>query len=138
MAGAITTLRRALLPPDHLVKTHPEKVIERLFEALGRTDPLDVVTRRRLGDLIHFGYGALWGATYAVVTRGRRPNPFVGGPLYAALLWGTNFGGLMPLLGVQSGPWTWNGREFAFTGVAHVTYGTVTALVLDALDRRGS
>jgi len=43
----------------------------------------------------------------------------------------------MPLFGIQSGPSTWNAREFAFTGVAHLTYGTVMALVLDALDNRG-
>jgi uncharacterized membrane protein YagU involved in acid resistance len=135
MAGVITTLRRGLLPPDQLVKTHPEKVIERFWEMTGR-DPaeLDIVTRRRLGDVIHFGYGAMWGSLYAVATEGRRPSPFVGGPVYAASLWTLSFCMLMPFIGVQRGPWTWSRREFLLTGSAHLVYATVMALVLDALD----
>ncbi len=134
MAGAITTLRRALLSSDHQVKTHPEKVIERLYTAFGRSDELDVLTRRRLGDLIHFGYGAMWGAIYAIATEGRRPHPLVGGPSLAVALWILGFTTLMPTLGVQAGPWTWERREFVLTGTAHLAYGTVTALMLEALE----
>ncbi|MGH3440569.1 MAG: hypothetical protein ACRDUY_00685 [Nitriliruptorales bacterium] len=134
MAGAITTLRRAILPPDHEVKTHPENVVERAYGLAGRAEELDIVTRRRLGDLIHYGYGAAWGAAYAAATAGRRPHPLVGGPVLAAGLWGLGFCVMFPATGVHPGPWRWEGREFLLTGVAHAVYGAVMALVLDALD----
>jgi uncharacterized membrane protein YagU involved in acid resistance len=134
MAGAITTLRRALLPPDHPVKTHPEGVVERVHALLGRSDGVDVMTRRRSGDLIHFAYGAMWGGIYANLTEGRRPHPFVGGPVLGAALWTLGFCLLLPLSGVHPGPWRWQKREFLLTGVAHLSYGTVMALILDALD----
>jgi hypothetical protein len=134
MAGAIGTVRRAILPPDHEVKTHPEKIIEHAATVLGRADELDVATRRRLGDLMHFGYGAAWGAVYAAATHGRRPHPLIGGLALGSGLWTFGFNVLMPVLGVQKGPWTWGGREFLLTGVAHAAYGTVTTLALEGLD----
>lgn len=52
------------------------EVFERVFGLLSRADQLDTVTRRRLGDAIHFGYGAHWGASYAWLTRRGRPIPW--------------------------------------------------------------
>ncbi len=136
MAGVITTLRRALVPPDHIVKTHPEKVIERARELAGSSGQLDVQTRRRLGDLLHFAFGALWGVAYASKTARRDIDPLVGGALTGAALWVAGFCGYMPMLGVQPGAWHWDKRELILTGSAHLAYGTTMAMILRALQYR--
>lgn len=134
MAGVITTLRRGLVPPDELVKTHPEKVIERAWQAAGGdVDQLDVMTRRRLGDLLHFGFGAFWGAVYALVSQQRELDPLKSGTLVGAALWIGAFCGYMPLLGIQEGAWHWKGRELVLTGSAHAAYGVTMAVVLRSL-----
>lgn len=136
MAGVITTLRRALVPPDHMVTTHPEKVIERARQLAGSSGELDVQTRRRLGDLLHFAFGALWGVAYATKTGRHDIDPLIGGPLTGAALWAVGFCGYMPILGIQPGPWHWHRREFVLTGSAHLAYGTTMAMILRALQHR--
>lgn len=134
MAGVITTLRRALVPPEQLITTHPEKVIERAWQAVGG-DPaeLDVMTRRRLGDALHFGFGAFWGAVYALATQHRELDPVKSGLLVASALWVGAFCGYMPLLGIQEGAWRWRGRELLLTGSAHAAYGVTMTVVLAGL-----
>lgn len=138
MAGAITTLRRALVPPDEDITTHPEMVVERLKRAIGFEGDLDPMTRRRLADVLHFGFGATWGMVYAVTTRGRHVDPLVGGAAAGSLLWLTAFWGYMPALGVQPGAWTWDKREHLLTGTAHVVYGMTMATILQSLESRGA
>jgi hypothetical protein len=88
MVGVITSLRRTLLTTEQLnaAKTHPEKIVERAA-AMAGLDELDDETRRRLGDLIHFGYGATWGAVYAVLSKDAAINPVTGGLALAGGLW---------------------------------------------------
>jgi uncharacterized membrane protein YagU involved in acid resistance len=136
MAGVITTLRRALVPPDEVTITHPEKVVLRIRQALGVEDELDVMTRRRLGDALHFGFGATWGAVYAIATRKREVDPLLGGAAAGSALWLTAFWGYMPALGVHPGAWTWDKREYVLTGSAHLAFGMTMATVLKALRRR--
>ncbi len=137
MVGVITTLRRTLLSSEQLnaAKTHPEKIVERAAAMVG-TDELDDQTRRRLGDLIHFGYGATWGAIYAGWTAARVVNPVTGGLALAGGLWAFGFNVLMPGLGVQAGPWKWGKREFILTISAHIAYGLVTTGTLEQIRRR--
>ncbi len=37
---------------------------------------------------------------------------------------------LMPVLGVQKGPWAWQGREYLLTVSAHLSCGVATAATL--------
>jgi len=136
MVGVITTLRRTLLTTEQLnaAKTHPEKIVERVAAVAG-FEELDDQTRRHFGDLIHFGYGATWGAVYAVLTRNASINPVTGGLALAGGLWTFGFNVLMPALGVQAGPWTWGKREFVLTISAHAAYGLVTTGTLNQLRR---
>lgn len=138
MGGVGLTVRRAFLDPDKPMKTHPEQVVERLSELAGRRDHLDVRTRRRLGDLIHFGFGALQGAVFAHLVRDRDVDPLVAGPAFAAGLWVAGFCGYLPALKMHEPPWRWHPLEFLITGGTHTTYGIVTALSLKALTARAA
>ena len=136
MAGVITTLRRALVPPDEVITTHPELVVERIKRAIGYEGDLDPMTRRRLADILHFGFGATWGTVYAVLTRDRDVDPLLGGAAAGSLLWVSAFWGYLPALGVQPGAWTWEKREHLLTGSAHLAYGMTMATVLHSLKSR--
>lgn len=135
MAGVITSLRRAILTSDQLAgaKWHPEKVVEALVQRAGYRE-LGDQTRRRLGDLIHYGYGAMWGAVLASATRGGQISPSRHGVPLAVALWLLGFGAVLPVVGAHPPFWTWKTpREFALTGAAHLTWGVGTATVLKAL-----
>jgi hypothetical protein len=109
-------------------------LVLRLADAL-RLEKLDDRTMRRAGDVIHFAYGAMWGAILALATKGRDLRPLRDGALLAGGLWTFGFAILMPGLKVQSGPWTWTGREFVLTLSAHAAYGAGTVGALRLGDR---
>lgn len=137
MVGVITTLRRWLLTSDQLAQsqTHPEKIVQRLAEVSG-AGVLDDQTRRRGGDVLHFGYGAVWGAVLAWSVRSRDVRIARDGLTLGLGLWAFGFNVLLPTLGAHPGPWTWRRREFALTLSAHAAYGVATAAALRHLRPR--
>ena len=137
MAGVITTLRRGLLTSDELAaaRTHPEKMTQRIADGLG-AGALDDRTRRQLGDLLHFGYGAMWGAVLAEASKSRDVRIGRDGLVLGLGLWLFGFNVLLPAIGAHPGPWTWRRREFVLTLSAHATYGLVTAGALRVLRPR--
>lgn len=137
MAGVITTMRRWLLTSEQLAasQTHPEKIVQRMAEVLG-VGALDDQTRRRLGDIIHYGYGASWGMVLARATRGRSLDIGRDGLVLGLGLWAFGFNILLPAIGAHPGTWTWQRREFALTLAAHTTYGITTAAALELMNHR--
>lgn len=136
MAGVITTMRRWLLTSGQLAasQTHPEKIVQRIAHIGGAGD-LDARTRRRLGDLIHFGYGATWGVVLARITSDRPIRIARDGLALGLGLWAFGFNVLLPAIGAHPGTWTWKRREFALTLAAHTTYGIATAAALELMKR---
>jgi hypothetical protein len=139
MAGVITTLRRGLLSSEQLAasRTHPEKIVVRAADTLGMEDLADQ-TRRRLGDLMHFGYGAIWGVALARFTQTRRVHIVAHGLGLGLGLWTFGFNALLPAIRAHPGPWTWKRREFVLTLSAHITYGLVTAATLRLFQHEGN
>lgn len=128
MAGVITTLRRALLTSEQLAasRTHPEKIVQTIADKMDAGELPDQ-TRRRLGDLIHYGYGAMWGAVLALVGSGREIRVARDGLALGLGLWAFGFNVLLPTIGAHPGTWTWKRREFVLTLSAHIAYGLATA-----------
>ncbi len=137
MVGVITTLRRWLLTSDQLAasQTHPEKIVQRLADLSG-AGTLDDQTRRRGGDLVHFGYGAAWGAILAHMARSRDIRISGDGMTLGLGLWAFGFNVLLPTLRAHPGPWKWRRREFVLTLSAHGAYGLATAAALRHLRGR--
>lgn len=134
MVGVITTLRRWLLTSDELAlsRTHPEKIAQRLADMAG-SGTLEDRSRRRAGDILHYGYGALWGVALALCTRSRDVRVGRDGLALGLGLWVVGFNALLPSIGAHQGPWTWRRREFVLTLTAHAAYGLATAAVLRSL-----
>ena len=136
MVGVITTLRRWLLSSEQLAssQTHPEKMVQRLSDIVG-TGTLEDRDRRRLGDAVHFGYGAMWGIVLDRLSRSREVRISRDGLALGLGLWAFGFNVLLPALGAHPGTWTWRRREFVLTLSAHVAYGLTTAAALRGLRR---
>jgi hypothetical protein len=108
-----------------------EELAERMVE-----EPLDADTRAAAGQAIHWGYGAAWGAYYAVIqSTFRLPTTLHG-------IW---LGGLMtavatkvvPRLGLTPEPR--NREELITSAASHVVFGVTTGIVYRILNlgRRG-
>jgi hypothetical protein len=120
-----------LLPPGEDSNIAP-RFVERLAEHAGESLPDS--WRWMLGTLFHYGYGASWGALYALLdgwlaARHRPPPPLLGGSLLGAVLYALAFGplGMAVQTGTERPP---ERRPAAKTAVAWsvaLTFGLVAA-----------
>lgn len=106
-----------------------EKVAEGVFDK-----PIDDDTKKAVGQAIHWGYGAAWGAFYGIVQSSLRlPH----------LFHGTVFGGLLtlisstlvPSMGLTPPADKQSTQQKISGGISHMLYGWVTALVFGGLSR---
>ncbi len=123
--GSEETLRRekeaqAGLPPSAV----------RAAEAAARAVGTDLPGRRARsvgGKAVHYGYGAAWGAAFALAARvlSRRP-PVATGLAFGALLWVVSDEVLVPLLGFSRGPARYPASSHLKGLAAHLVYGVAT------------
>ena len=79
-----------LLPlPDH----EDANIAPRLINRVAEQAEIKLSSRHHwvLGTLFHFGYGAFWGAGYALAVRDREVSPLVGGTLLGGLIYALAF-----------------------------------------------
>ena len=84
-----------------------------------------------IAELLHLGYGALWGAGAAVLFRDR-PAP-AAGALFGLGVWAVSMFGLVTLRRPTRPPWRATPGEAVVNIAAHLAYGLTTALVVDEL-----
>jgi uncharacterized membrane protein YagU involved in acid resistance len=133
MSAVMMATRRYF--PAHAVRAvPPQQIVDRLAMLLG-------LSRRRFrhraaASLAHFGFGAAAGALYAPLAR-RLPGPAaVRGAAYGALVWGINYAGVLPAVGLQP-PASRQppGRNVTMIA-AHLVWGASLGIFVEALERR--
>lgn len=141
MSGFAYTIRRVATPLVPAGETHYERVgialtglsrgltTETAFE-----DPdalMNLSTRRRLGEALHFAFGIVNAIPLAIVAkrRGRDITPSEGMALGAAL-WLGGFLVYLPRLGVTHGYAEMGTQEKVRSMGAHLVYGLGTAIAL--------
>jgi hypothetical protein len=113
----------------------PAQAGKKVLEALGAA-PLPPRAIPVLTQVMHWSYGSVWGAVYALLpghqdcARARR------GSLFGATVWAVSYAQLVPL-GVYDKPWHYPPRAIAEEISYHLTYGTAVALAFSALRPRG-
>jgi hypothetical protein len=113
----------------------PASPTEELATRLTEGD-LDREERAMAGQAIHWGYGAAWGAYFAVVQSTFRPSPVVHGAFLGGVMTAVATK-VVPRLGLAPAP---RSREELLTNLgSHVVYGVTTGLVYQILNlgRRG-
>lgn len=111
----------------------PALVARRLLEGVFRRD----VSAERIGLLTnaaHWLYGTSWGGAYGLVAASAPGRPLAIGPLFGAGVWAMSYAQLVPM-GLYEPPWTCPPKALANDLGYHLTYGLVTALAYEALDR---
>lgn len=132
------TPRAAFEPPDaqQAYESALETVARRAVEGLARRGPLDAAQKARLGDVVHYGFGAGWGGLYGLVRasypRAWSPTGLAG---FAASVWLLGDNLLLPAFRLAGWPHRYPLRLHAYAVGAHVAYGAGVALTLAAIDR---
>jgi uncharacterized membrane protein YagU involved in acid resistance len=97
---------------------------EKAAAAAGRD--LEGKAKRTAPLAIHYGYGAAWGAAWAVVRRqAGRLGPWAG-VAFGATLWAISDETLVPLLRLSPAPWRFPLSTHLRGLVAHLAYGAAT------------
>ena len=119
------------LPPGEDSNIAP-RFVERLAEHAGESLPHS--WRWVLGTLFHYGYGASWGALYAILecwlaARHRAPPPLLGGSLLGAVLYALAFGpfGMAVQTGTERPPARRPAAKTAVAWSVALTFGLVAA-----------
>jgi hypothetical protein len=120
-----------ILPPGEDANIAP-RFVQRLAERAGRSLPDS--WRWALGTLFHYGYGAFWGALYALLegwlaARRRPPPPLLGGAALGAVLYALAFSrlGLAVQAGTERPPERRPAAKTAMAWSVALTFGLVTA-----------
>lgn len=83
----------------------------------------------------HFAFGAMAGSAYGPIARTRPSNPVLAGAGYGLLVWGSQYLGVLPAVGVLSHAKHHPARRTALMIAAHVVWGAALGLMADRLTR---
>lgn len=111
----------------------PSDTPVRAAEKVLQFEPADESARRRISQLVHFGYGTAWGAVRGLIGHaGVRGWP--AGLLHFLAVW---ISGqiMLPALDLAPPSTEWGAEELAIDGMHHIVYATATSAAYDYLSQ---
>jgi hypothetical protein len=141
LAGLVATvpmtvtmvLLQRLLPRHLRYPLPPEQVTLRMIADKGAIRNMHEPQRTIATGILHFGIGALGGASYSVAAK-LIPAPSVArGIGFGLLVWLTGYMGWLPALGILRPATKHPAQRNALMIAAHVVWGSVTGLLFAAL-----
>jgi uncharacterized membrane protein YagU involved in acid resistance len=126
MTLAMFSLEKVGLAPG---KPPPKEIIENLQEKLGIRDKLPKPVTEGSWIIMHFGYGTISGAAYAVVQEAlNRDKPLLlVGALFGILLWAVGYCAWLPAFGLYPPPTRLSQSKVGAELIAtHLIYGMAT------------
>jgi putative membrane protein len=109
-------------PTGHLENMPPAVLADRVARRLGR-GPLDTPTKLRVQNVVHYSFGALFGAVYGVLAEVFPAATAGAGTAAGAGLYAAGHGTALPLLRVQEPPWRLPRAAFAWEFTSHLLFG---------------
>ncbi len=121
------------MPPDmnRVTATFVQKVATGIFGT-----SLDARQQSLAGTAWHLAYGGFWGMLYALLQSSVRIPALLLGPAWGAGVWGVGPGWLVPRMKLMLPPGKQRPHLTAMVIGVHAAYGTIVALVVDALRDR--
>jgi len=117
--------------PDWNEVSAPGQVGKRLAEAFLQRE-LPPAAAPLTNNVMHWGYGILWGVQYGIVAASR-PKPRVrAGLVLGPVVWASSYV-VLPLAKVYKPIWQYDARTLAKDLSAHLAYGTGTAAAFSVL-----
>ena len=112
-----------------------ETVARRAVEELAQRGPLEPREKERLGDIVHYGFGAAWGGLYGLLRasypRLWRPSGVAG---FALGVWMVGDNLMLPAFRLSAWPHRYPPKTHAYAVAAHLVYGAGVAATLEAID----
>jgi hypothetical protein len=99
----------------------PAKVAKRIIEGLFHRE-VDAEKIPLLTSVMHWAYGTLWGAGYALLAERVDGSPAARGLAFGTGVWVTSYAQLVPL-GIYSPPWEYDAKTLATDLSYHLVYG---------------
>jgi hypothetical protein len=88
-----------------------------------------------VNNVMHWGYGTLWGAQYGIAAGSLRGRPTLAlGVPFGTVVWGSDYV-VLPLAGLYEPVWEYEPKVLADDLATHWVYGLGTAAVFRALSR---
>ena len=145
MAGLAATLPMTVvleaghaLLPEHEQYSLPPAEILLVLEEKTLDKPLPKPIHSVATMIGHFMYGSMNGGLYAA-TMGRLPgSPLLKGSLFGLGLWMVSYLGWLPAAGILQPARKHPARRRALMILAHLVWGSVTAIIADSLDSNDS
>ena len=109
----------------------PAQVGRRLYEGYTQR-PLEERWARLTNNVMHWGYGIVWGTVFATVAGSTSRSRLLSGPVFGAVVWASSYVTL-PIAGLYKPIWAYSAKELAPDLVAHLSYGTTMASVFRLL-----
>lgn len=129
---AVMELGHRALPERERYPLHPRLITTRLAHDAGMVGQLDDNDWARVSLGAHFAYGAAMGALYGAVAG--LPGPAgLKGLVHGLGVWGGNYLGLLPALGILSPATEHPPRRTAVMIAAHLVWGAVVGAVVERL-----
>lgn len=137
IAGCVATvpmtwtmeLLHRYLPQRERYPLPPREITMKVAEEAGLEDDLDEQERLRLTLLAHFGMGSAAGALYEPLTSNLPLPALLRGAAYGLAVWGGNYLGLLPALGILTPATRHPPRRTALMIAAHLVWGMSLALL---------
>jgi uncharacterized membrane protein YagU involved in acid resistance len=114
-------------PPEEkqIGEREVETVARRLSEGVVKTKPLSKERKKRLGTLVHLGFGAAWGAIYGLLAESfpEKVMTPVGAAGFGAGVWMLSDNLLLPSAKLAAWPTQYPAKTHAYALAAHLVYG---------------
>jgi uncharacterized membrane protein YagU involved in acid resistance len=105
----------------------PAVLADRVARRLGR-GPLDTPTKLRAQNVVHYTFGALFGAVYGALAEAFPGTAAGAGTAAAAGLYAASHGSALPLLRIQEPPWRLPRAALAWEFTSHLLFGLALEL----------
>lgn len=105
----------------------PEKFAEKIAGTVFHKN-LTEPQRKTAGEMVHYGFGALYGAGYGVMAEAKPETTTGFGALYGTATWLGSDEIMVPLLGLSKGPTKYPLSVHAYSLASHLVYGCALEL----------
>jgi uncharacterized membrane protein YagU involved in acid resistance len=135
--GMVMFILHRMLPPREQYALPPEEITLRVAADAGAEDMLKAKpTRRAVTWLAHIGYGGAIGSFYPIFRRLLKISPLLLGLLYGAGVWVESYFGWLPLFNILRPPTQTPARRNALMLFSHFVWGSLTAIIVEKLEKR--
>jgi len=135
---ASMTVMHQLLPEQEQYPLPPSEITAELTEEAGVASQLNETEHFELTMVNHFAYGAATGALYGPLAQSLPFHPALRGIGYGLVVWTVSYLGLLPALGILRPATEHPARRNILMILAHVVWGSVVGVLVDALQRQRS